>query len=81
MASILEKIEKKMREEAESGAGRVGRNQGNVDVEILSFADDMCMGNRTARGLQYSGPVITPRVQHGLQIQYNTIQYNVHGHR
>ena len=28
---------------------------------------------RTARGLQYSGPVITLRVQYGLQIQYNTI--------
>ena len=32
--------------------------------------------NRTARGLQYSGPVITLRVQYGLQIQYNTIQSN-----
>ena len=31
------------------------------------------LGHRTARGLQYSGPVITLRVQHGLQIQYNTI--------
>ena len=29
--------------------------------------------NRTARGLQYSGPVITLRVQYGLQIHYNTI--------
>ena len=28
--------------------------------------------DRTARGLQYSGPVITLRVQHALQIQYNT---------
>ena len=27
---------------------------------------------RTARGLQYSGPVITHRVQYGRQIQYNT---------
>ena len=29
--------------------------------------------HRTARGLQYSGPVITLRVQYGQQIQYNTI--------
>ena len=29
---------------------------------------------RTARGLQYSGPVITLRAQYGLQRQYNTME-------
>ena len=38
-------------------------------------------GYRTARGLQYSGPVITLRVQHGQQIQYNTIQCRGIGRR
>ena len=36
MAPILEKIEKRMREE-------VGRSQGAVDVEVPSFVDDMSM--------------------------------------
>ena len=31
---------------------------------------------RTARGLQYSGPVIARRVQFGEQIQFNSIQFN-----
>ena len=39
MVPILKKIEKKMLEEA----GTVGRNQGVVDVEVLSFVDDICM--------------------------------------
>ena len=36
--------------------------------------------SRTARSLQYSGPVITPRVQYGQQIQYNTIQSSLEGY-
>ena len=44
-------------------------------VFVPLFRIDVCVmvPNRTARGLQYSGPVITLRVQYGLQIQYNTM--------
>ena len=39
-----------------------------------SIVDPFSRMKRTARGLQYSGPAVTLRVQYGLQIQYNTIQ-------
>ena len=47
MAPVLEGIEKRMKEEAGGGggggAGRVRQNQGNVNVEVPSFVDDMCI--------------------------------------
>ena len=46
----------------------------NSRILLVKYSSTMLFRlNRTARGLQYLGPVITLRVQHGQQIQYNTI--------
>ena len=47
----------------------------HAKIKDMAIADGMARMPYQGQDKAWTGPVITLRVQHGLQIQYNTIQY------